>query len=552
MPITLYGVAIKWDLGCLKGKTENCMRLALALETGEGDLKAEIRAALGYYLSACDKGEGDGCTRAAMIIREGMANFSNEDLAQKTATRGCDVLGNQDSCVVKAIGIALGESPLENPTSYTLINNACLQNSDYGCEIKATELFYRHKDDASIKTAIGLFEKACRNKNAWGCTLLAEAYNTGIGVREDKTKAMDAARKGCLESQGNTIPACSLYGYFLTQGGSSGNMNVGVKLLSKACVAHDGFACNAAGMIGWKRPLGSGIAAWEVPLYFRDGCDLGNGEACFNLAMIYENGYGKLKQYQSTKLPLLDKACRLGSTDACKNIESLGPLEALLRKRPSKVDPSLTALQQLAVANELIEQQKYATALDAVVRLAFEGVAEAGYLLGGWMYYGDPRMFRQPRKEDGVILIENAARLSHVEAAKWIGMAYWYGDGVVENRQKGLRYMSIAAARGDEMAGSIYRSMLAEPIREAYRRSQREMEEEAERRKTDWGYQISLAASAWSRANSGGSYGGSSNQGAARASWQRSQQAMDKLNWNNAVGYATGKTTACPISNPYC
>ncbi len=553
MPVTLYGVAMTWEKNCLKGRADQCMRLGQALEEGEGDLKAEIRAALGFYLKACEKGNGTGCMRAASMIREGSANFTNAVLAQETAERGCKVLKDQDACAAMAMGLATGGRPMDNEQAAALIDNACAAGSDYGCHIKAMSLFYDRDDAASLQTAIRLFENACQESSAWGCTGLAEAYEKGRGVAMDGTRSRDAARKGCLDAEGNSIPACALYGRHLTQSGSSSDMKLGVKLLAKACLGRDAFACNDAGEIGLRRP-GSGVARWEVPLYFRDGCDLDLADACLNLAGLYENGFDAVRTQNKVMMSLMDKGCRLGSSNACGRIKDMGAQAERLRARIPKIDPALPALQQLAMAGKEAEQGNRREALASVVRLMQEGVAEAQWLLGGWMYYGKPGLIDTPRQADGIILFENAARQGHVEAAKWIGMAYWYGDGVDLDREKGEGYMALAAADGDEMAGAILRSMKAEPIREATARRQKEMQEEAERRKNDWGYQLSLAMSAWSRANLGNASGAGMTQSGrmANASWQRSQQALDKLNWNNAIRYTTGKSSACPLSNPYC
>lgn len=549
MPVTLYGSAVDWSLACLKGKTDQCMRLALALEEGRGDLEPEIRAALGYYVSACEKGNGAGCARASMIMREGTANFTNADLAQQTATRGCDILDDQDSCVVKALGLPDDQHTMTD----NIIDQACQNGSDYGCELKAKSLFNTPSNDASQKSAVTLFKDACDDEQAWGCAGFSQALNSGIGVELNYKKAVKIAKKGCLEASGNTVSSCSLYGRYLTKSDSLDDFDLGVKLLTKACLAKDAAACNEAGMLGRTKPASSGIADWEVPLFYRDGCDLDNGMACFGLAKLYLEGYGQLKEYQNTPIKLLDKACNLGSSDACDHVKSLGePRERILRKRPPKIDISLTAEQQLALILDFEEQRKYGIVKNALVRLAYEGVADAAWVLGGWLYYGHSGMFNAPNKTSGFNSIENAARQGHVEAAKWVSMAYWYGDGVAIDRQKGQGYMAIAASRGDNMARDIYRSMLAEPIREAYARNQKEMEEDAERRKTDWGYQMSLANTRWSQAMRGTSSGGAANQQRANAAWQRSQSALDKLNWNNAVGYSTGRTNACPMSNPYC
>jgi len=553
MPVTLYGVAMAWEKDCLKGQADQCMRLGQALEAGEGDLKAEIRAALGFYLKACEKGEGAGCARAATVIREGSANFTNAVLAQETAARGCNVLKDQDACAAMAMGLATNSRPMDNAQAAALIDDACAAGSDDGCRLKAVSLFYERDDAASLQAAIRLFEDGCRKKSAWACTGLAEAYEKGRGVAMDGARSRDAARKGCLDAEGHTVPACALYARHLTQSGSSSDMKLGVKLLAKACLGRDAFACNDAGEIGLKRP-GSGIAKWEVPLYFRDACDLDLADGCLNLAGLYENGFDAIRTQTRVMMALLDKACRLGNSDACGRIKDMGVRAERLRARIPKIDPALPALQQLAMAGKEAEQGNRREALATVARLMQERVAEAQWLLGGWMYYGKPGLIDTPRQADGIILFENAARQGHAEAAKWIGMAYWYGDGVDLDRGKGEGYMALAAASGDKMAGAILRSMKAEPIREATARRQKEMQEEAERRKNDWGYQMSLAMSTWSRANLGNPSGaGMSGSGRmANASWQRSQQALDKLNWNNAIRYTTGKTNACPLSNPYC
>lgn len=552
MPVTLYGVAMAWEKDCLKGQAEQCMRLGQALEVGEGDLKAEIRAALGFYLKACEKGGGAGCARAAAVIREGSANFSNEALAQKTAERGCKVLEDQDSCVAMAKGLTTQGRALDNEQAALLIDDACATGSDDGCRMKAVSLFYDRDDAASLQMAVRLFESACQNNRAWGCTGMAEAYEKGRGVALDGARARDAARKGCLDAEGHTLPACALYGRYLTQSGSAGDMKLGVKLLAKACLGRDAYACNDAGEIGLKRRAGSGIAGWEVPLYFRDGCDLDLADACLNLAGLYENGADPVRPQRKVMIALMDKACRLGSRNACDRIKDMGAQADRLRARVPQIDPALPALQQLAIAGKAAEQGNRKEALATVVRLMHEGVAAANWLLGGWLYYGKPGLIDTPRKADGFILFENAARQGHVEAAKWIGMAYWYGDGVAQDRQKGEGYMALAAADGDKMARAILRSMKAEPIREATARRQREMEAEAERRKNDWGYQMSLALSAWGRSNLGNTSGSGMSGRMANASWQRSQQSLDKMNWNNAIRYTTGQSSACPLSNPYC
>ncbi|MFC7047943.1 tetratricopeptide repeat protein [Emcibacter nanhaiensis] len=558
MPVVLYGVAIDWNKDCLKGKADKCLRLARGFEIGQGDLKLEVRAALGYYLRACEKGAAAGCNRAAEIIRAGEAGFTDNDLARKTAERGCSELGDQASCAGLAESLRIAGRPEDKNRAQKLIDMACDKGNSEGCRLKATSLFYDDRNASSLGQAVDLFEKFCKKRMAWACTGMAEAFLEGRGQARNENDALKYARRGCLDADGNTIPACALLGRLLTGGGSSGDLELGVKLLVKACLAGDAYACNDAGELGPKNS-NSRIAQWEVPLFFRDACDMDLARGCLNLSDIYKQGLGTIRLEPAPMIALLDKACRLGSAEACDRVTALGEVRAKsYRRRLKPIDPSLPATQQLAMANQILETVSDRVtrnrALDAVIRLMQEGVAEANWMLGGWLYYGKPGVINQANKNDGFILFENAARQQHVEAAKWVGMAYWYGDGVPLDRKKGEGYMALAAARGDEMAIAIYRSMKAEKIREDKARREREMAEAAERRKNDWSYQFGLAAAAWAqgRRNTPYSYGGGSSGRLAGESWQRSQQALDKMNWNNAVNYTMGRTNACPISNPYC
>ena len=171
-----------------------------------------------------------------------------------------------------------------------------------------------------------------------------------------------------------------------------------------------------------------------------------------------------------------------------------------------------------------------------------EGNEDAAWLLGGWLYYGLPGVFDTSRRADGLVLFENAARVGHVEAAIYMGMAYWYGDGVAEDRAKGERYMLIAANRGSQMAGAIYRSMKAEPIRQENARRQKEYEEWAAARQNDWASSwTSWTPSASAFAPSPPAWTGPS-----------VSQIIDNSNWNQRINYLSGSTTACPSSNPYC
>ena len=106
MPFKLYGVAVQWDKDCNKGNAAQCVRLAQAFESGLGDLDADMRVAVGYWMEGCKKGSGPACARAAALLRDGSPGFTNEEIAQQMATRGCQTLKNQTACSGMAVGLA--------------------------------------------------------------------------------------------------------------------------------------------------------------------------------------------------------------------------------------------------------------------------------------------------------------------------------------------------------------------------------------------------------------------------------------------------------------
>ncbi len=539
MPHQLYGVAIKWERDCNAGKAAECIRLAKAFETGLGDLEADMRVALGYYMRACEKGSGLGCATAAAMLRDGTAGHTNAAEAQKMAERGCNVLKDQASCA----GMAVGLASTDKGRSAQLIDDACKAGADDGCRLKAEDLFYQKRDPASRTQAMGMFQTACTAKRAWGCQGLADAYGQGLGVPVDRAKAADYARLGCTQGQGNRLRLCTLHGIALTRAGSpKAEFNKGEQFLDASCRGGDGIACNQIGRIGLNHMSGATTTENEGRYYLRRGCDLNYGPACTYLAAAYMGGMG-VNQDNAVALSLNEKGCRLGDREGCDLAKKLLAGDPGLRAKIPAIDPSLPVDTQLRRARAVAEGNgDKMPGVFAVYRLVQESNEDAEWLFGGWLYYGLPGVFDTSRRKDGLILFENAARVGHVDAAIFMGMAYWYGDGVTEDRAKGENYMLIAANRGNPMAAAIYRSMRAEPIRQENARRQKEWEEWQESRRASW----SASWANWTPSFSGSSWSPPSYSGPSTS------QIINESNWNQRIDYLSGYTTACPKTNSYC
>ncbi|MEZ0242889.1 MAG: hypothetical protein ACAH11_05900, partial [Sphingomonas sp.] len=456
------------------------------------------------------------------------------------AERGCNVLKNQDSCA----GMAVGLAGTDRGRSTQLIDGACKSGADDGCRLKANALFYERRDQASRTEAIGMFDTACKAKRAWGCQGLADAYGQGLGVPVDRQKANEYARIGCTQGQGNRLRLCTLHGIALTrQGVPKAEFNKGELFLDASCRGGDGIACNQIGRIGLNHMPGATTNGLEGLYYLRRGCDLKYGPACTYLAAAYMGGGEGLNQDNAVALAVGEKGCRLGDNEGCQLAKRLLASAPGLRAQIPAIDPSLPVDEQLRRAKKVAEGSgDRMPGVHAVYRLVEEGNEDAAWLFGGWLYYGLPGVFDTSRRKDGLILFENAARVGHVDAAIFMGMAYWYGDGVPEDRAKGEKYMLIAANRGSAMAAAIYRSMRAEPIRQENARRQKAYEEWAASRRSSW----TQSWASWTPSFSGSSYSPPSYTGPSTS------QIINESNWNQRINYLSGSTTACPSSNPYC
>ena len=185
-PFVLRGVTIDWDISCNKGKAADCLRLGKAFEGGFGSLGADQRAAVGYYMLACKRGAGEGCTRAAEMLRDGTPGYTLPDLARQQVELGCNQFKHQPSCASLAVSQASAAGPA-SADGEALLAQACSGGDDSGCRMRANVLFYQRGDAASRSEALKLYEPACKARKAWGCMGMADAYANGWGVARDLT-----------------------------------------------------------------------------------------------------------------------------------------------------------------------------------------------------------------------------------------------------------------------------------------------------------------------------------------------------------------------------
>lgn len=529
MPTILYGVAQEWNKACIGGDATACARLGSAFDEGLGDLDASTRIAVGFYKKACKLGDGSSCAKASTIYREGWAEFIDNALAFETAARGCDQLGNQAACASLGLLHFRGLAPASDRALVrTLWQNSCAAGENDGCRLQAGALFSQTDDAAAQARAIPLFEAACSDDLAWGCSGLADAYLTGTAVTKDIAKAERYAKNGCEEGIGEKIHVCAIHGAALVRSSDPTVINRGEQLLYHGCQDHAAFACAALAKLGFRRVPGATTTLLEAVTMARHGCDLGSVDACNLLIDAYTDGI-EVKQNYIFIVALTKRSCALGDQVRCEVLTLMDPPDPVEYAREARIDPAWPVARQLAAALLEVDSGDKNYGFMRVARLMEEGDEEASWLLGNWFLYGLPGVMK-PNPEDAMILIENAARVGHVQAAEFMGMAYWEGNMVAANQAKAKKYMSIAAASGSQSAAAILRSMQHEKTRIANAKA---YEEGLRRWEAYFAQQKRMAA-----ANAGrysGSSASSSGSREAAAAWGRYERRADNAAFNSRV-----------------
>ncbi|MCC5995101.1 MAG: sel1 repeat family protein [Oceanicaulis sp.] len=307
MPVILPGVAGQWSGSCAGGDAVACTRLADAFTDGHGDIRPNLSIAVGYRLAACRAGSGPSCAIAAALIRSGEAGYVDHALAAATAQTGCETRRDAESCALLGASLHAGEGIARDPArAQALWRDACTRGSSEACRLDAEARL--HAGDAD--SAFAAFREACAAGRAWGCGRLAAAHRTGQGAAPDPAAAADYAARGCQPDRGESDPAaCAHHGYFLSRSGDRDEVGRGSMLLTRSCLAGIAEACFEAGELGRRNPPGSRLAAWEVALSYRDGCDLSHGPSCHGLGRLYLQGAGDIRRDQSRAIALIDHAC---------------------------------------------------------------------------------------------------------------------------------------------------------------------------------------------------------------------------------------------------
>jgi TPR repeat protein len=285
------------------------------------------RRPLSTLRKLCDADDARACAELARRYRVGDGVPRDPVKWVEALQDGCEA-GEPALCVEAGRAVLRGEGVKPDAAlARELFSDACTQRTHAGCLDLALMLQKGEGVPQDHAAAAALFEKGCRGGDAVACQLHGDAHYLGYGSPKDVKAAEKSYRKACgMELHS----ACTKLADLLRVSGAPAKAD---ELYKKACAADEKNACAALALekgcdtrdacLDLSDLCSDYLAGYEVlaePSLARAPCEKacagGVGEACDNLADMYQEGSG-VPRDAIQAAALRKRACSLGDRDAC-------------------------------------------------------------------------------------------------------------------------------------------------------------------------------------------------------------------------------------------
>ena len=368
------------------------------------------------------------------------------------------------------------------------------------------------------------YEKSAALNYGWAFYNLGNMYYYGRGVKQDYTKAREYYEKAAAL---NNASAFYNLGYMYAHGnGVKQDYTKAREYYEKSAALNNASALNN---LGYMYAHGNGVKQdyTKAREYYEKSAALNNASAFYNLGYMYENAKGVREDLRKAR-DYYEKAAALNNADAMYELgeiyfEGYGVKEDYAKARDyyekaaalNNEDAMLKLGELYAESEGLGFKRDYKKALEYYEKAAALNNGTAFDRLGG-MYrkglgvkqdYKKAREYYEKAKANGYNSdsdikalneeIEKAKEFSaalkkanrgNVEAMIKVGGMYFSGEGVKQDRRKGLEYFEKAAAKGHKEVQGLVGWMYFLPtngINQNYKKAREWFEKYVAQAKTD-------------------------------------------------------------------
>lgn len=255
------------------------------------------------------------------------------------------------------------------PASLRNLQRGCDQGSAAACARLGTA-YYEGRDDKGQSVDLDLekarraFEGACSRDDAASCASLGDMLGKGEGGPADKARGVSLHRRACELGAG---PACAKAAVAYRDGTAvPKSPELAATSARKGCDKGDSASCALFKELATVEGSGGAGMTAEAKQAM-DQCEAGNGSACFDLGLRYDDGKG-LKVDKTKAAAMYKISCEKGDSRACHNfgvmlidgegvprsiVAGLKVLDLLCQKGQSKsCDVLVSKLNKACLADE--------------------------------------------------------------------------------------------------------------------------------------------------------------------------------------------------------
>lgn len=304
---------------CDMGAGFGCDILSFLYYTGNG-VPQDMDKAESYVFEACDKGYPRACAEigrwyleeGSVEIDDAKALYYHARACEGNIGLSCEFVG--DLYTYDDISDLIELDPIQAERYYSL---GCMAQNPDAC----SEAGWMHFSGRGIREneQRGLFflHQGCDMQSSFACYTIGRAYKNGWGVEPDRQISHNYMKIAC---QYGSQSGCTSYGKDLYFGDyTTADPDAAVGILTGACDAKRAEACRILADHFASELRGGPIDADLARQYLTRGCDYEDDFSCFKLGLAYELGQFGVAVDIAKALPYYDRACELGSVQACTN-----------------------------------------------------------------------------------------------------------------------------------------------------------------------------------------------------------------------------------------
>jgi TPR repeat protein len=263
---------------------------------------------------ACQLNDLGSCFTLGALYAEGRGVSRNKIKAGQWFEQGC-IGGSGVSCFALA-NIMDDLGPVDLGRHERLVTRGCELGHGHSCAWLASQFVNPRQNLFNCPKAVPLAERACREKSAEGCALVA------ICLARNQPSDLDGKDSPSAWCERGVATAC----YYvaseqLKRSPSEVDIEYPLRLLSQACKQHDMTSCRLSLTVLRGHPSRT-TPLLELLRTVETLCDHNQADACLFLAELYEKGDPVALDADRAR-ELRARACRMGDNNACGGTPSM-------------------------------------------------------------------------------------------------------------------------------------------------------------------------------------------------------------------------------------